>query len=632
MGKGRDGIVVPYKPNKKQSIFHACGADEVVYGGAKGGGKALKLDTPIPTPHGWTTMREIKPGDYVFGENGEPVLVVAQSEIMENRPCYKLTFDDGTEIIADEQHLWKTFTAKDLVALGRNSIRTTQEIHKTLITEDGSSWNHAVMTAGELRFIISCEPVPSVPVKCIQVAGGMYLCGKGMIPTHNSCGLVMEALAYGLEHPEATIYLFRETYDDLEANLIREWKEKVPKELYQYHETKHTATLINKTMIYFRYIRNYQDAISYQGRSMDFIGVDELTNYEERSIQVLLSCLRSPKGYPPRFRGTCNPGGIGHPWVKKRYIDSTNYGKKQVVDSETGNTIAFIPAKVYDNFVIMKNDPAYVKRLENLPPALKKAYRDGDWDAYEGQAFAEFNYETHICEPFVIPEHWTRWRSVDNGYTDPFAWYWFAVSEDGIVYIYREYTRDMKDEKIGYSDQAKRVVELSTYTKLDEYGEEIKVEEPYSFIAAGLDAWATHVRDVQGKTLINYYEDGGLSGFVKPITDRKLRKATWHEYLKPFDHPDQERFPGKKIARVQIFSTCKKLIETLPVLIEDESNPEAVAECDLDHWYDGAGYGLIVWHSKQSRTPKKEEKSFPLAYKDKLAKQQQTRRNRGRLM
>lgn len=851
-GRGRDKITVPYEPNARQSLFHACGADEVVYGGAKGGGKAESLDTLIPTPAGWTTMGNIKPGDIVFGENGQPEVVLAMSDVMHGRPCYRLTFDDGTEVIADEEHLWKTYTASDLVALYKRTdeyrakrratrkkrgkgkrpdlakrntenrtptkkspcggIRTTKEIFDTLTVRKDGLKNHAVMNAGALRlpekhlpvdpyvfgvwlgdgchisgeittadieilshieaagykwvkhknkyaygiyslitdirkagayankhipmsylrasksqrlallqglmdtdgharkhggvefmsnnyrladgvrelavslgwkaairegkaslngrvigkkyrvvftpdthvfrlkrkrdsqrlaqnpvtkrrFIVSVEPTESVPVKCIKVSGnGMFLCSKAMIPTHNSCGLVMEALAYGLEYQEAIIYLFRETYDDLEANIIREWKEKVPKELYNYHETKHIATLINGTIIYFRYIRNFSDAASYQGRSMDFIGVDELTNHEEESIQVLLSCLRSPKGYPPRFRGTCNPGGIGHFWVKKRYIDPTDYGEKQIVDTETGNIIAFIPAKVYDNYVIMQNDPAYVRRLENLPPALRKAYKDGDWDAYEGQAFAEFNREIHVCEPFVIPDHWPRWRSVDNGYADPFSWYWFAVSEDGIVYIYREYTRDPKDPKVGYSEQAKKVVELSTYTKLDEYGNEIEVEEPYSFVAAGLDAWATHVRDVQGKTLINYYEDGGLSGFVKPITDRKLRKATWHEYLKPFDHPDQKRFPGKKIARVQIFSTCKKLIETLPVLIEDEKNTEAVAECNLDHWYDGAGYGLIVWHSKQSKAAKEAEKPFPLAYKDRLAKQQQLKKKRGRLM
>lgn len=122
-----------------------------------------------------------------------------------------------------------------------------------------------------------------------------------------SCALVMEAFAWGSEHAGADMYLFRETYDDLEANLIKEWKEKVPKETYEYNEGKHTATLFNGTTVKFRYISNYADAEGYQGRSIDWIGVDELTKHEERSIQVLLSCLRSVKGFKPRFRATCNP-------------------------------------------------------------------------------------------------------------------------------------------------------------------------------------------------------------------------------------------------------------------------------------------------------------------------------------
>lgn len=126
-----------------------------------------------------------------------------------------------------------------------------------------------------------------------------------------SCALVMECLAYCLENTGAVAYLFRESYDDLEANIIREWKEKVPSELYSYSETKHIATLKNGSQVFFRYIANEADAEGYQGRSIDFIGVDELTKHTERAIQILLSCLRSPKGFTPKFKGTCNPGGVG---------------------------------------------------------------------------------------------------------------------------------------------------------------------------------------------------------------------------------------------------------------------------------------------------------------------------------
>ena len=430
-----------------------------------------------------------------------------------------------------------------------------------------------------------------------------------------SCALVMEALAYGLEYAGAEMYLFRETYDDLEANLIKEWKEKVPKGLYTYNEGKHLAKLINGTTVKFRYIRNLKDADGYQGRSIDWVGVDELTKHEYDSIRTLLSCVRSPKGFPPRFRGTCNPGGIGHRWVRKRYIHATGYGQQTIIDDVTGSRIAFIPAKVYDNTILMENDPAYIKRLENLPPNKKKAFLYGDWDIYEGMAFEEWSHEIHVCKPFTIPPHWKRWRSVDNGYSDPFAWYWFAVSEDGQVFVYREHTRTKDEPKVSYSDQARKVTELSKYTTASASGE-IEHDERIDFTVAGHDAWNTHHRDESGKTLIDYYQDGGVYGFIKAITDRKLRRATIHEYLKPY----LDKNTGKLTARVQVFSTCKMLIETLPLMQEDEKDSEKYAESEMDHWTDSAGYGLIAYHTERTKMPREEPTSEVAKLKENMAK------------
>ena len=435
-----------------------------------------------------------------------------------------------------------------------------------------------------------------------------------------SCALVMEALAYALEYKGAEIYLFRETYDELEANIIKEWKEKVPQELYKYNESKHLATVVGGSRVFFRYVKNKSDADKYNGRSIDFIGVDELTRHEEEAIQILLSCVRSPKGFPPRFRGTCNPGGVGHVWVKKRYITPTIKGKKMYREKDTKNVIAFIPATVYDNTVLMQNDASYVRRLENLPPARKKAFLEGDWDAYEGQSFEEFSLDVHVCRPFQIPSHWRRWMANDPGYTDPFAWYWMAVDTQGTVYIYREYTRNYGDPKVTYSDQASKAIELMSYT--DEFNQSAR--ERIGFIVSGKDAWNTHPLAEEGKTIIDHYHQGGLTGFIQCINDRKLRKATWHEYLKPFPG-----LGGRLTAKVQIFSTCKKLVETIPQQVEDEDDTEKVAETNYDHWYDAAGYGLIAWHVRQSKIPEPEKPPI-LADKERLAKARSVK-NRRRL-
>ncbi|MEG1158669.1 MAG: phage terminase large subunit, partial [Christensenellaceae bacterium] len=284
---------------------------------------------------------------------------------------------------------------------------------------------------------IQIDYQPNEKQKRFHACGAQEVVYGGAKGGGKSCALVMECLAYGLENAGAEMYLFRESYDDLEANLIKEWKEKVPKELYKYNESKHVATLANGSAVKFRYISNYADAQRYQGRSMDFIGIDELTKHLEKSVQDLLSCLRSPKGFLPVFKGTCNPGGIGHNWVKERYIYGTQYGQHECTDKITGNTIAFIPAQVYDNDVLMKNDPAYVRRLENLPPDKKKAFLYGDWDIFEGQYFSEFKHDVHVIQPFEIPEYWRRYVSLDYG-LDMLACYFIAVDTQGRAVVYKE--------------------------------------------------------------------------------------------------------------------------------------------------------------------------------------------------
>lgn len=111
----------PRKGNIPQRMGYESEADELYYGGAAGGGKALSLDTSLPSPHGWIPMRSIKVGDELFDENGKPCRVLAVSKIMRDRKCFELEFDDGERIVADAGHLWRTLTDKDRVKELRSS-------------------------------------------------------------------------------------------------------------------------------------------------------------------------------------------------------------------------------------------------------------------------------------------------------------------------------------------------------------------------------------------------------------------------------------------------------------------------------------------------------------------------------
>lgn len=415
-----------------------------------------------------------------------------------------------------------------------------------------------------------------------------------------SCALVMEALAWGLENAGADMYLFRETFDDLEANLIKEWKEKVPKELYEYNEGKHIATLPNGTTVKFRYISSFKDAERYQGRSMDWIGVDELTKYEERSIQVLLSCLRSAKGFNPKFRATCNPGGIGHTWVKERYIIPTGYGRKEIIDEVTDGKIAFIPATVYDNTILVQNDPRYVKRLENLPESEKQAFLYGNWDIFEGQYFDEFNADIHVINPFAIPEHWKRYIAIDYG-LDMCAVLWVARDTEGNAYVYKEF-------------QQPNLIVSQACDKI----KEINNDDKYSSLYAPRDLW--NRKSDTGKSTAQIFSENKLP-MTQTSVDRVDGWMNVKEWLKVIEEKDIETGELKKTSRLKIFTNCTNLIKCLPQLQRDEKNPCDVATepHEITHITDALRYFCVNFTSS-ARIINKETESTTQKHINKIIK------------
>lgn len=239
------------------------------------------------------------------------------------------------------------------------------------------------------------------------------------------------------------------------------------------------------------------------------------------------------------------------------------------------------------------------KYMQEFPATPEEAFSAG-----EATAFPEWSEDIHVYEDFPIPRHWKKWMSCDNGHADPFAWYWYAVDEDGQVYVYREYSREREDERVHYSDQAREVVART------------REDERIEFVVAGLDAWSGHHRDQTGKCLIDYYQEGGIPwGFVKTVTDRALRKATVSEYLRPvFD----ER-TGEHLTKVKVARSCVHLRKHLPKLLNDEKDFEKVADGPTDNQYDSFGYGLLFRHHTASKPEEKPEGRIA-SHKKKLSK------------
>ena len=327
--------------------------------------------------------------------------------------------------------------------------------------------------------------------------------------------------------------------------------------------------------IEFGYAENMTDALRYQGQSYTWIGIDELPQYPSPDIyNFLRSSLRSVDPEIPVFmRSTGNPGNIGSQWVREMFVNPAEPNKtfNLEISTPTGTkriTRRFIPAKLQDNPYLMQTDDYYAM-LASLPEIQRKQFLDGDWDAFEDSAFPEFNKNTHVVDPFEIPKGWQRFRSADWGYSSPACVLWFAIDYDNNLWIYRElYTK-----KITADVFARKVLEL-------EKGEYIR----YGVLDAS--TWAK--RGDIGPSIAETMVQQGCRWRPSDRTpkSRISGKLEIHKRLKPSENEKKE--PG-----LRIFSSCRNLIRTLPILPLDESNPEDINTDVEDHAYDALRYGCM---------------------------------------
>ena len=227
-----------------------------------------------------------------------------------------------------------------------------------------------------------------------------------------SFGQLMDALLYALRYPKSKQLILRRTYPELDKSIIRVAQEVYPKEIYRYNAAKHVGVFVNGSVLDFGYCDSESDVYRYQSAEYDVIRFDELTHFTKQMYLYLMSRLRGVSGYPKQMKSSTNPGGVGHNWVKERFIDPCSPG--EVLSTETGSRL-FIPAKVSDNGFLMRADPMYLARLENLCDKDKRALLYGDWDIFEGQFFTEWDREIHVCKPFSLPADWRRYFVMDYG-------------------------------------------------------------------------------------------------------------------------------------------------------------------------------------------------------------------------
>ena len=360
------------------------------------------------------------------------------------------------------------------------------------------------------------------------------------------------------------------------ANSLADWMDRA-QEIYR----KTGAKLIKSpwphfvwpwgAKIFMGHLRDYRSISNYLGREFQRILIEELTTIEDVNLYLkLLGSLRSTvKNLDARIASTTNPGGPGHYWVKKRFVDPA---PPDTLFREAGSPLVrqFIPSLVTDNQILCDIDPAYVHYLDSLPEKLRRAWRDGDWSILEGSYFTEFARSTHVVSPFKIPDSWARYRAIDWGYyPDPCVCLWIAVSPvktrlQEVVYRERHWTRTIP------GDVAKDILFLSEF-------------EDIHWTVADPSMWASKSGPSDAEKM--------LTEGLQLLKADNARVAGWtrlHEGFKLNDHKSN----GKryKIPELSVFNNCVKTIESVEIAQHDEKNNMDVASNRLDHWLDCLRY------------------------------------------
>ena len=199
----------------------------------------------------------------------------------------------------------------------------------------------------------------------------------------------IKAVGGAFTWPGIRILIVRKTYPELQSNHIEPILKMVPQELTSYNGTLHTLYFQNGSTIHFGHWSGITSESEYQGQEYDWIFMDEATQFTEREFRFLGGCLRGVNEIPKRFYLTCNPGGVGHRWVKRLFIDRNfKTDSDNPEENENPDDYSFIFATVEDNKDLLESSPGYLQALSQLPENIRKAHRYGDWDATDDECIA----------------------------------------------------------------------------------------------------------------------------------------------------------------------------------------------------------------------------------------------------
>src|SRR3989338_6296975 len=394
--------------------------------------------------------------------------------------------------------------------------------------------------------------------------GGAMAGGKSYFLRWKLVRILLSFASRGLRN--VTVGLFSEDYPSLKDRHLSKVKYEFPAWLGDYSSTDHNFVLKDHFGGGIIAFRNLDDASKYQSSEFAVIAVDELTKNTEEDFNLLRTRLRWPGIPDTKFIAATNPGGNGHEWVKKRWID-----KVYPTNEKEKDEFAYVQALASDNPHI---DPAYLKSLASLPEKRRKAFLEGNWDIFEGQYFTEWDKNQHVVIPFEIPASWTLFRSIDvSGRSGITSCHWYALDHKGNVYVYREYYTSGRD-----SDQ--HADEISRLSEGEEY--------PYTIIDSSAFA-----KMGLPETTAELYMRHNVWGLVPSSKERIMGWDVVHQFL---------RWDDDNLPKLRVFSTCKHMIRTIPTLIHDDKNSEDLDTKGEDHAADDLRY--LLQTLREQKTPR----------------------------
>lgn len=390
-----------------------------------------------------------------------------------------------------------------------------------------------------------------------------------------------KAKLLSFNYPGIRILIVRRTYPELINNHINQLRKDLLK-VARYNATDKVLKFNNSSTINFMYCDNDKDLDRLQGVEYDIIFLDEATQLSEWQMKVITVCCRGANSFPKRIYYTMNPGGQGHAYIKRIFID------RKFNEDEDPDDYEFIQSLVTDNHVLMELQPDYIKQLEALPEKLKAGWRYGRWDIFDGQFFEDFidrdtPYQdvenpkkerrwTHVIDPFEVPKEWTIYRSFDFGYAKPFSVGWWAIDYDGRAYRILEMYGCTKEPNEGVK-----------WTPIKIFQEVYKVEQEHRWL--------------KGKYIY---------GVADPsIWDASRGESVYETATKNriyFEPGDNKRIPGwmqlhyrlafdeEGYSMMYVFSNCKGFIRTIPLLQYSDTRPEDLDTDGEDHIADETRY------------------------------------------